>query len=111
VEAEAEGELYRIREVAEDTLDVISPMDSFLAGCIKEHGRDTVVNRLAAIMRRVLGNEASGMFKLTEDGIQKSITECRKYFLDQDLIDMIQQGKIDVSLDRDGQMCFNFKKQ
>jgi hypothetical protein len=108
---EAEGELYRIRECAEYAVDSLSKHDDFLSACLQNHGRDAVIDRLEKIMREKLGDESSGTFKLNPNGLRDSVNECRKYFFDLTLQEMLVKDMLEVSLDKEGQLCFTVKQK
>lgn len=108
---ELEGELYQIREYAERVVNGVLKRGDWIEKCIKDRGRDDVIDNLARIMRRRLGDEDSGTFKITVQGLSDSIDECRDYYWDMCIIELLSKDAITIYLDKEGQVRVGIRKE
>jgi len=73
-----EGDLYRldncVLEGFKKTLDKCPP---FMRECVRVFGVEGVSKKIAAIIRKRHGNEASGMFSITFEEFNKAISDAQ----------------------------------
>jgi hypothetical protein len=108
---EIEGELYRIRECAEHMVDMLSQNDGLLSACLDNHGRESVINQMEKIMRKKLGDESSGTFKLNGNRLHDCVDACQRYFFSLTVQKMLSSDALELSLDKEGQICFTTKRE
>jgi hypothetical protein len=103
----AEGELYRLQECVDLALEQFQVSDTFIDSVIAEEGFAPVSRKMAEVIRRVCGNEASGTFTITKQQLHDCYNQMRKGYFNETLEKLISKNMVQVSLDREGNICFD----
>jgi hypothetical protein len=103
---EAEGELYRLQECAVLAIQHCRKLDWFIDLIVKLKGVGPVSKTLTDIIREKCGNENSGTFTITTEQLDLALVALRKFYFSQTFELLLASDKFRLSLDREGQICF-----
>ena len=103
----AEGDLYRLQECADVALTQFQAEDKFIDSVIAEQGFNPVAKKMAEVIRKNCGNEASGTFTITRQQLYDCYSQMRKVYFNETLERLVSKDLVKVSLDREGNICFD----
>lgn len=66
-----------------------------------------MAKKMAEVIRQRCGNEAAGTFIITKPQLFDCYRQMRKAYFDETLEKLVSQNVVQVSLDRDGNICFD----
>lgn len=88
---------------AKTILRELETEDTYLGDAIEDKGLDDVASRFAIRLREQC---PKGKLTLTEDQIETALSKCVNDYLAEDLEQMTKEGKLKMSLDKDGVINF-----
>jgi hypothetical protein len=103
----AEGELYRLQECVDLALTQFRASDKFIDSVIAEEGFNPVAKKMAEVIRKNCGNEASGTFTITRQQLYECYSQMRKVYFNETLERLVSKDLVKVSLDQEGNICFD----
>lgn len=106
-EVMAEGELYRLQECANLALEQFRSADKFISSVIEEEGFAPVAKKMAEVIRKNCGNEASGTFTINKQQLIACYSQMRKVYFHEALEQLVAKNVVQISLDHEGNICFD----